>query len=38
MLTWGLVLIGISAVVLIFAIIRRVMERRQEKKEQDDLH
>ena len=33
MLTWGLVLIGISGVVLIFAIIRRIKERKEERKE-----
>ena len=32
MLTWGLVLIGISGVVLIFAIIRRIQERKEERK------
>ncbi|MBO4562712.1 MAG: hypothetical protein J5772_03785 [Clostridia bacterium] len=32
MLTWGLVLIGISAVVLVFAIIRRVQDNRAEKR------
>ena len=32
MLTWGLVLIGISAVVLVFAVIRRIQERKEEKR------
>lgn len=33
MIQWGIVLIAISAVVLVFAIIRRVQDNRREKKE-----
>ena len=33
MVQWGLVLIAISAVVLVFAIVRRVQDKRRERKE-----
>lgn len=36
MLQWGLVLIGISAIVLLFAVITRIRDNRREKEHKED--